>query len=138
MGTLHQFPATDSLRQYTPAPAPAGLNLAAFRPRREYSFAEVVRMLALQGERRTQISYLRQLAAERAMPLPKNPRRSRGHLASGPAIIGTRSRWCALAMDAWLDNQSSPPPAASAAAMPPPPRALRADLAARARQLAGA
>lgn len=118
----------------------AARRFAVAIPRREYTFAEVVRLLALNDADtlpRTQIDYLRDYARQCAMPLPKNARRRHGHLVDGvPEMIGQRSRWCALQFDAWLDRRGLPPGAPDGAA-PPLPVAARADLAARAAQLAG-
>ncbi|KPH59168.1 hypothetical protein [Novosphingobium sp. ST904] len=110
------FPASsaDRLASANIIPMPAMPPRAVLRPianaRREYSFGEVSRLLSLAGEPRTQIGYLRDLAKQCGMPLPKNPRRYRGHLQAGPSMIGSKSRWCALEFDAWLDGQRTPPP----------------------------
>lgn len=133
---VHAFPAM-------------GARPAAIRPianaRREYSFADVARLLSLAGEPRTQIGYLRDLAKQCGMPLPKNPRRFRGCLQAGPAMIGSKSRWCSLEFDAWLDGQRTPPPGVGAAPSQgaaadncPPPAAAptRVNLFNRARLLA--
>lgn len=116
-------------------------------PRREYRFHQVVALLALDDAEvtiRTQLDYLRDYARQWGMPLPLNARRRHGRLIGGPESIGQRSRWCALEFDAWLDARRSPPPAAMALAcpeqgrgVPPLPAFARADMAARARQLAG-
>lgn len=133
---VHHFPAL-------------GMRPAALRPianaRREYSFSDVARLLSLSGEPRTQIGYLRDLAKQCGMPLPKNPRRFRGLLQAGADMIGSKSRWCALEFDAWLDSQRTPPPgvglapphgagAASAPASAPAP--IRLAMRDRARLLA--
>lgn len=121
-------------------PRPGGVA----NPRREYRFADVVRLLCLHGEPRTMISYLRDLALQAGMPLPRNPRRHGGRLQTGADRIGSRSRWCSLEFDAWLDGHGAPPPAARGAVdargtvpVPPPvPAPVRQDMANRARALA--
>lgn len=113
----------------------------AIRPilssRREYDFAAVAKLLSLTGEARTVICWLRDLHTQCDMPLPKNPRRWAGVIQTGEQAIDSRSRWCALEFDAWLDSRRSPPPAgAMAEFVPPLPLTARADCALRARQLA--
>ncbi|MFC0683202.1 hypothetical protein [Novosphingobium clariflavum] len=148
-----QFPsalpeAPAPTRNVHPFPA-MGMRPAAIRPianaRREYSFADVVRLLSLSGEPRTQIGYLRDLAKQCGMPLPKNPRRFRGLLQAGADMIGSKSRWCALEFDAWLDSQRTPPPGVglapshgAGAASPPAaaPAPIRVAMRDRARLLA--
>lgn len=114
---------------------------AAPRRRRFYAFADLVRAFALDDAEvtvRTQIEYLRRLHDQAAMPLPVNPRWWGGRLQVGAAMIGQRSRWCALEFDAWADSQRNPPPAAAMAAdVPPLPPLVRHDCAQRARLLAG-
>lgn len=130
-------------RTIIPFAAPRTAPRPMTNARREYTFCEVSRLLALAGESRTQISYLRDLANQCGMPLPKNPRRFRGRLQTGPAMIGCKSRWCALEFDAWLDSQHTPPPGVGAMPpsgaveqSPPLPAPVRADMRQRARLLA--
>lgn len=121
-----------------PRPLPSIVRCAIAAPRREYSFAEVVRMLGMGAlEQRTQVKQLRRLAVQGNLPLPKNPRFRAGILQSGEMRIGQRSVWCALEFDAWAAGQGNPPPAAAAAAVPPLPRSLRATLRHRAAVLGG-
>lgn len=135
------WPAAD---EEAPAAPPGSASPSTFAARRrEYGFADVVRLLCLHGEPRTMISYLRDLAQQQGMPLPRNPRRFGGKLQAGAGRIGSRSRWCALEFDAWLDGPQAPPPAARAVdargahlSAPPVPAPVRLDLANRARALA--
>lgn len=91
------------------------------RPRREYDFADMVRLLALHSlSVRTQIARLRLLAEQASLPLPKSVRVWSGRVVPGALAICQQSLWCALQVDAWVDMQGQPPPAASA--MPPPRR----------------
>jgi hypothetical protein len=107
--------------------------------RRQYRFAQVARMLFLDDlEPRAQVDRLRKLHDQRGLPLPQNPRVWQGRVQSGAAAIGARSTWCAMEFDAWLDSWRNPTPPPAAAAVPPAPPTVRADCAARARQLAGA
>lgn len=111
----------------------------ALSARREYDFADMVRLCRLHRyAQRTQIDHLRLLASQAGLPLPKNARIHAGQVQTGPARIGARSVWCALEVDAWLDDQRSPPPAGGGALdVPPLPLADRDDLRHRARMLAG-
>lgn len=108
------------------------------RARRTYGFAEVCGLLTLVGQQRTMLGYLRDLRVQCAMPGPLNPRRWGGQLLTGPAAIDSRSVWDAPDFDAWLASRRSPSPAGLAAGIPPLPRAVRADMAERAQQLARA
>jgi hypothetical protein len=122
------------------SPPPARIAVPIFRPRREYRFAEIVRLLSLSGQQRTIIDFLRDLHLQCGMPLPKNPRRWRGQVQHGAQAIDSRSRWCALEFDAWFDSRRGPPSGGAALAaedgVPPLPAAARADMADRARMLA--
>lgn len=112
------------------------------RPRRFYSFADMVKLCGLdQLEPRTAIEHLRLLAKQKGLPLPRNPRLYAGLIQTGPRAIGQRSQWDALAVDAWFDQP--PPPGGGAAmpvpheqAVPPLPAPRRIAMADRARQLA--
>lgn len=103
---------------------------------RRYSFAQLVRLLALEAlATRTQVDRLRKLHDQRGLPAPINPRVFDLQVQTGSAAIGRKSVWCALEIDAWLDVRGTPP---SAAANPVPALpSVRADCAARAR-MAGA
>lgn len=107
--------------------------------RRRYSFAQVAVLLSLDGTQRTMIAYLRKLHSQCDMPLPINPRLHKGEVQSGALLIGTRSVWCAIEFDAWLDSRRSPPPAAPGAFgapdVPPLPALVRDDMAHRAAML---
>jgi hypothetical protein len=123
--------------------SPASARLSGFRPRRFYRFADLVRMLALDDPAvtiRTQIEYLRRMHLQSGMPLPVNPRWWAGRLQHGAAMIGQRSKWCALEIDAWAEGERTPPgaPPSAAGAAPPFPPLARQDMAARAQLLAGA
>lgn len=97
--------------------------------RREYTLADLIRLLKMQGtQRRTAIEKLRLLAEQCAMPLPKTPRIWRGRVQTGPAAIHARSVWCALEMDAWMDRGPAGTPDA---VMPEPHRAAAVSPATR-------
>lgn len=111
---------------------------AAIRSRRHYSFADVVRLLGIDGQPRTQVDYLRDLHRQQGLPLPINPRRWRGVFQRGAAMISTRSKWCALEMDAWLEGHGNTPQGGAALDLPSAPPSVHATLRHAALRLAGA
>lgn len=120
-------------------PADAG---ARFPCRRTYTLGDMIRLCGLEDyETRTAIEHLRLMARQKGLPLPRNLRVFGQQLISGPAAIGRRSKWDALAVDAWLDQ---PPPHGGGAALAPPegtggrtlPAPRRVAMRDRARQLA--
>ncbi len=123
---------------------PDGAGGSPFTARRRYSLSDMIRLCGLdEYERRTAIDHLRLYARQNGLPLPRNVRVHRGRTITGPDAIGSRSMWDALAVDAWLDNPQ-PPQGGGAVSRPandrcpPLPAPRRADMADRARQLAGA
>lgn len=130
-----QFPGSARHRPVPPPLMPTRLTRPAGR--RHYSFVDVCGLLTLVGQQRTQIAFLRDLHTQCGMPEPTNPRRWGGSILRGPAAIDSRSVWCAMEFDAWLDSRRSPPPAAFGADVPPLPQHARQDMAQRARLLAG-
>lgn len=94
---LIEFPASRAARPPLPACQPR---------RREYALGDMVELLALDDlEQRTVIDRLRKLADQSGLPLPKNTRQWAGRIMRGSKVICAASRWCALAVDAWLDGQ---------------------------------
>lgn len=98
--------------------APALMDRPVSRPfspaPREYDLLAVARLTGMgHCSRKVLIGTLRKLAEQSGMPLPKTPRVHGGSICTGPTMIGARSRWDAMAFDAWLDGWTTPPPAAS-------------------------
>ena len=117
---------------------------APFAARRRYTLTEMIRLCGLEAyERRTAIDHLRLYARQNGLPLPRNARKHGGRAITGPDSIGARSLWDALEVDAWLDNPQPPQGGAAASVRshtvsPPVPAPRHADMADRARLLAGA
>lgn len=88
-----------------PAPVP----VARARGRRTYSLSDMIRLCGLEDyEPRTAIDHLRLKARQQGLPLPRNTRRHRGRVVTGPDAIGARSVWDALLVDDWLDRPVPP------------------------------
>lgn len=142
LSTVIRFPRFAGPRPVPLVPPVAAPAFAARR--RSYTLDDVIALCGLDGlSRRVAVDRLRELAQQAGMPLPKNPRRWQGVLQVGPLAIGTRSVWCALRFDAWLDRPRPAGPhdpgADQATAAPAPAaRATRAAMAATAARLAGA
>lgn len=100
---------------------------------RHYSFTDMVRLLQLQGERRTLIAHLRALVTSYGLPAPVNPRAWAGRLLFGAQGVGIHSRWSAPDVDVWMHSQRTPASAARNA--PPVPITDRDDMRLRAQLL---
>lgn len=106
--------------------------------RRAYTIADMAVLIGCEGfTTRTAIEWLRDFAAQRGMPLPRNSRRFKGKLVNGPNAIGARSVWDASEVDSWLARPTPTTPA-EAALPPSPPSHLRDRLRDRAQMLRAA
>lgn len=84
----------------------------------EYAVGDLARMFGL-GEfsQRTIIRYLRAMAEDEGLPLPKTPRLYQDRILRGAQSIHCKSRWDAERVDGWhlqRDNQENPPAASAA------------------------
>lgn len=103
---------------------------------RRYRFADLVRLLALEGlSRATQVDRLRLLFRNGRIPAPLNSRVWAGKLVEGDKAISAASVWDAADVDAHLHQPGPTTPAP--AALPPRPAGLRDAMLQNARRLAG-
>lgn len=117
------------------SPPPHHVRARACRPS-EIDLAGIARRLGMADWRvRRIIARLRQLADRAGFPLPKTPRFWGGRRVTGPSSIDAHAIWDRDAVELWLDNDL--PPGAAAARAAASQAATRADLASRARKLAG-
>ena len=136
MATILEFPAhpvPDWRRPASAADERADAELPVLAGRRcEYAPGDLARLLGLRDYApRTIIDYLRAMARDEGLPLPKTPRLRGGRIVRGPDAIHRRSRWDAERVDAWLALRDGGDPC------PPAAPALRTQLARRAAALAG-
>lgn len=117
-------------------PAPTVTPAVLRRRESEVDVPELQARLGWQAaSRRTVIEHLRILFRKAGLPAPKNPRIVKGELLAGDRAIHAGSVWHRVVIDDWFDDRT--PPASRAALAQATRNRVRADLADRARRIAG-